>query len=157
MDHKSSFNLVQRYQYVGLWVLVDFVIIALAYTIVLISRTVNLSNFDIMVGFPMVIVTAIVIVATMYIAGVYQRIWSRTSGHGVAVIVLGVGSGALICGTLDLLQTPRPLPISVYIVGSVVALAGLVAVRYRSRLVSGCPGVGKPSGCGSSPQWAPVP
>jgi FlaA1/EpsC-like NDP-sugar epimerase len=72
--------------------------------------------------------------------GGYRRIWSQTSGHDVQVIVGAVGVATVILFTLDWLvwfAHPRPMPLSVVLVGNLVAMTGFVAVRYRSRLISG--------------------
>jgi FlaA1/EpsC-like NDP-sugar epimerase len=38
---------------------------------------------------------------------------------------------------IDLLLQPRPLPLSVILLGNVLALMGFISIRYRSRLISG--------------------
>ncbi len=136
-DRNTSLNLRQRFQYLSVWVTVDVFIIVMAYGVVYLSRVATVAQFNVANGLPMIGLTALLTVAALYVAGVYQRLWFRTSGHSVMVIVYGVATGALIGGALDLAMTPRPLPISVFIFGSVVTLAGLVAARYRSRLFSG--------------------
>ncbi|MBN1564143.1 MAG: polysaccharide biosynthesis protein [Anaerolineae bacterium] len=78
-----------------------------------------------------------VTIASLYIFGGYRRIWSRTSGHDVQVIVLAVLTAMLILTVLDLIFAPRPLPLSVVWVANLMAMTGLVAVRYRSRLITG--------------------
>jgi FlaA1/EpsC-like NDP-sugar epimerase len=73
----------------------------------------------------------------LYIFGGYRRIWAQTSGHDVQVIVGAVGISTVILFTLDWLLYPHPQPLSVVLVGNLVAMTGFVAIRYRSRLFSG--------------------
>ncbi|WP_119066638.1 polysaccharide biosynthesis protein [Aggregatilinea lenta] len=73
----------------------------------------------------------------LYLSGAYHRIWSCTSGHDVIVLVKAAGLSGLILGAVDFVLRPRPIPLSVVFVGHALAFAGFVAVRYRSRLLSG--------------------
>ncbi len=73
----------------------------------------------------------------LYMAGAYHRIWSHTSGHEVVVIIRGVMLSTAVLVTLALLFDPRPIPLSVILIGNMLALTGFVALRYQSRLVSG--------------------
>lgn len=81
---------------------------------------------------------AILVTVTMlYIFGGYQRLWSRTSGHDAQVIIAAVALSTGILITVDLFFYPRPFPLSVILVGNLIAMSGYVAVRYRSRLFQG--------------------
>ena len=71
------------------------------------------------------------------IFGGYRRLWPKTSGHDVQVIVAAVVVSTLILTTLDFFLRPRPVPLSVVLTGGVVAMTGFVAIRYRSRMISG--------------------
>lgn len=75
--------------------------------------------------------------ACLYWSGAYHRIWARTSGHDVAVIIKAVMLSTSILLILDLVLKPRPIPLSVILVSSLLTLMGYIALRYRSRLVSG--------------------
>ncbi|NDJ76747.1 MAG: polysaccharide biosynthesis protein [Chloroflexi bacterium] len=77
------------------------------------------------------------LLGALYIAGAYHRIWSRTSGHEVIVIIKGVGLETVVLLAVDLSVSPRPMPLSVILIGNLLSLMGFVAVRYRSRLISG--------------------
>jgi FlaA1/EpsC-like NDP-sugar epimerase len=79
----------------------------------------------------------LVTLAALYLYGGYSRIWERTSGHDVTVVLMATGTATLATAIPNYLITPRPLPMSVVLVGNMLALTGFVAVRYRSRLVSG--------------------
>ena len=73
----------------------------------------------------------------LYAFGAYHRIWWRTSGHDVSVIIQAVFVATAIVASLDFVLRPRPIPLSVVLVGQFIALTGFVAVRYRSRVISG--------------------
>ncbi len=74
---------------------------------------------------------------SLYAFGGYSRIWSRTSGHDVRVIVFAVGTATIGLSLANVLFKSRPLPLSVIWVANLIAVTGLVAIRYRSRLISG--------------------
>ena len=80
---------------------------------------------------------AAVMVLSLFVAGGYNRLWARTSGHDVTVLVNGVILASAVLIPVDFFWRPRPVPLSVVIVGNGMALMGFVAVRYRSRLISG--------------------
>jgi FlaA1/EpsC-like NDP-sugar epimerase len=126
----------QRNRNLGMWLLVDLAVIIAAYTLAFFSRAVT-APLDYTNSLRAIVLAALVTVIVLYGFGVYRRIWSQTSGHGIMLIIYAVGVAALIIGTVDAAARPRPLPLSVVIVGNVFALGGLVVVRYRSRLVSG--------------------
>ncbi|MFN8530369.1 MAG: nucleoside-diphosphate sugar epimerase/dehydratase [Anaerolineae bacterium] len=73
----------------------------------------------------------------MYLFGVYRRIWSRSSGHEVIVIVSAVMATLSVALVSDSLINPRPISLSVIVFGHIFALVGFVAARYRSRLIYG--------------------
>ncbi len=88
-------------------------------------------------GFQFVIFAIILSWAVIYAAGGYHRLWSQTSGHDVVVIITATFFSTFVLLILDLLLTPRPVPLSVVAVSHILALNGYVGVRYRSRLISG--------------------
>lgn len=128
MNHRS--------RSVGLWLLIDYVMAFAAYSAVFVSR-VFLTARDISYSLPWIALAALSLVVSLYFFGVYRRLWSHTSGHDVTVIVYAVAAAIPIQLFVTLSILPRPLPISVVLVGNIVVLAGLVAARYRSRLISG--------------------
>ncbi len=74
---------------------------------------------------------------SLYACGAYHRLWARTSGHDVAVLVRAVALSTAILLLVTLALPARPIPLSVILVGNALALTGFVAVRYRSRVYSG--------------------
>ncbi len=119
------------------WVMIDGLILLLAYTAAFFARAIT-TPLDYLYGFGFILLSIAVTLVSLYFFGVYHRIWSQTSGHGVTVIVSAIAVATLAVGLVDvLLAEPRPLPLSVIALANALALTGLVAARYRSRLVSG--------------------
>ena len=133
-------NVIKKVNHRGysliLSLLLDFGIVAAAYGIALFSRAV-LTFKDFSTAPPAIFLATVLTLIVMYLFGVYHRIWRQTSGHEVIVIVYSVAASTALFIVIDLVVQPRLLPLSVPIVGSMLSLAGLVAVRYRSRLVGG--------------------
>lgn len=118
------------------WVISDALILLAAYSLTYSIRTGSLF-FDATYTTQYIIFAIIVTVGMLYLAGAYSRMWSRTSGHEVSVIVSGTAGSFMLVLGLDLILAPRHLPVSVVIVSYLLALMGFVGIRYRSRLVSG--------------------
>ena len=76
-------------------------------------------------------------VSTLYLFGAYHRLWSKTSGHSITVLINAVGMAVTIALLSDLVLNPHPVPLSVILLGGLFALLGFTTVRYRSRLISG--------------------
>jgi FlaA1/EpsC-like NDP-sugar epimerase len=138
MDLKSGISrtMSHRNRNLGLWIVIDFAMGFAAYSAVFLSRG-FLDPVDYNLSLPWIGLAALTLVIALYGFGVYQRLWSQTSGHDVTVIVYAVAAAMGTHLLVYLFIWPRPLPASVVIVGNIVALAGLVGIRYRSRLVSG--------------------
>ncbi len=116
--------------------LVDLAIIWAAFATALFVRAAT-TPLDLREGILAIGVICAFDIALLYIFGVYDRIWSRTSGHGITVILNAVFAATVLLGVGAALIRPRPLPVSVIVVGNLLALVGFVGVRYRSRLISG--------------------
>jgi FlaA1/EpsC-like NDP-sugar epimerase len=117
--------------------LLDAVILLIAYTAAFYARAVT-TTLDYVNSLGIVLVIAVFTILTLHTFGVYRRIWERTSGHEVTVIINAVGAATFVIVLIYLLVTEeRPLPLSVMLMGNLLALCGFVAVRYRSRLISG--------------------
>jgi FlaA1/EpsC-like NDP-sugar epimerase len=126
----------QRQLRVSFWLVIDFVIVFVAYLIALFSRS-ALTEINMSAALPALALASLIMLVCLYMFGVYRRLWARTSGHGITVILYGVVLGTIVIAVADSLLVPRPVPLSVVLVGSVFALGGMIAVRYRSRLISG--------------------
>jgi FlaA1/EpsC-like NDP-sugar epimerase len=119
-------------------VIIDTLILAIAYTITFAVRTVTVPvGFGGHRGNLFFLGSVLITLISLYILGGYNRIWSRTSGHDVKVLVSAASVSTGLMGTLDFFLAPRPLPLSVVLVGNLLAMTGFVTVRYRSRLISG--------------------
>ncbi len=123
------------------WMLVDSFIVLGGYTAAFFARAIT-TTLDYMNSLGFLFFVIIVTLIVNYYFGIYHRIWSRSSGHEVSRLVYAVFVSGAFVGMVDLLLAldetiARPLPLSVVLLGSVLSITGLVAIRYRSRLVSG--------------------
>jgi FlaA1/EpsC-like NDP-sugar epimerase len=134
--HSKTKRYRRHYQRVISSVALDVCVIVVAFIAVFSARTVN-ADLIAAESIGPIALNAITMVMFLYLFGVYQRMWTRTSGNEARIIVYAVVVDTAIFSVYNLLSQPRPLPISVVVVGNVLALCGLVAVRYRSRLISG--------------------
>lgn len=87
------------------------------------------------VGF--IFAAAFIVIVVMYAFRVYDRLWARSSGHNVTIIINAVAVATVFVLIMGTLIRPRLMSIGVILVASVFVLTGVVAVRYRSRLISG--------------------
>ncbi|MCZ7546956.1 MAG: polysaccharide biosynthesis protein [Anaerolineae bacterium] len=126
----------RRIRQVALAAMADALITVVAYMAALYARA-FLAPSAFILGLGFTIFAAMLMLVSLYAFGVYHRIWSQTSGHGIIIIIYAVAAATGMVTLVDLLITPRPLPLSVIAVGSALALSGFIAVRYRSRLLSG--------------------
>ena len=116
--------------------LLDVVITWAAFLAVFFTRAVT-TSLDLELGFYSLLAVTFVNLVALYSFGVYDRIWSRTSGHGVTVLIYAVVAATVVLSLADIIFSPRPVPLSVLLVGNMLALVGYVGIRYRSRLISG--------------------
>lgn len=116
--------------------LMDAVILLGSYAIVYSVRTsiFNLNYAELAYFVPY---TLLVTIVSLYACGAYHRLWTKTSGHDVIVLVKAIVLSTVLIAVPDFFLRPRPVPLSVILVGNAFALMGFTAVRYRSRLVSG--------------------
>ncbi|MBI3978897.1 MAG: polysaccharide biosynthesis protein [Chloroflexi bacterium] len=69
-----------------------------------------------------------------------RRVWRYASAQEVISIFLATSSSTVVAIIVDLLlgaERPRPLPLSVIMLGGFFTFSGFVMIRYRSRLISG--------------------
>lgn len=116
--------------------LLDIAITWIAFLAVFFIRSVT-APLDIQLGIYSVLVITFTNLAALYVFGAYHRIWSRTSGHGVTVLIYAVAAATAFLCAFDLLFNLRPIPLSVLLVGNLLALVGYIGIRYRSRLATG--------------------
>lgn len=114
----------------------DVLVFMLAYTAAISVRA-AVTPWDIERSIAPTIFYALAMIVSLYLHSVYQRIWARTSGHGITVILMAVAVHTLFVVPPLLMIDPRPLPVSVIIIGNALAFGGFVAWRYQSRLIDG--------------------
>lgn len=114
--------------------IIDIIIYLISYLMILSLRVLAASQpVQSNIGF--VLASSFTLIVILALFGIYNRIWSKTSGHDIVYIVRAtclVFVGVLIA---NLLITPRPIPLSVFFVFHLLAFCGFVVIRYRSRLV----------------------
>jgi len=118
------------------WIAVDSAVILAAFTAAFLARAIT-APLDYSRGIAFIGFVLILALALLSAFGAYRRLWSQTSGNDAAVIVYAVVVQTALTALIDLSLTPRLLPLSVVLLGNALALSGLVAVRFRSRLISG--------------------
>ncbi|HML21595.1 MAG TPA: nucleoside-diphosphate sugar epimerase/dehydratase [Aggregatilinea sp.] len=114
----------------------DLIILACAYALTYAVRALT-TPLDTSWALSFFATVAVGTVLALYFQGAYHRLWSRTSGHEVIVLVRASVASGVVLALIDFVLRPRPIPLSVVLVGHSLAFAGFVAVRYRSRLLSG--------------------
>lgn len=123
-----------RLKHVLNWGIFDAFTIFFAYTIAFSSRALTISlDYQNSLGF--IIFSIFITLMSLFVNGVYRQIWSRTSGHSIVILVRSVLFAFIILLILDLMFNPRLLPLSVLILGNIIAFGGIVIIRYRSRLI----------------------
>ena len=118
---------------------VDAFIVYISYTVLFFARVIATPPENYLSGLIFTLFSAAMMVSTLYLFRVYHRVWDRTSGQDVAVILYAAVIASAIVLALDIVIADplRPLPISVIVFGNAMALLAIVAVRYRFRLVAG--------------------
>lgn len=112
---------------------IDFFIVIAAYGAVIISWKLA-DTLDYSINVWQVISIALYLVAMLYIFGIYQRIWERTSGHGITLIIKAVVIATIALAPIILLEHEIPLTLPIVLLANLLSLGGFIAVRYRSRL-----------------------
>ncbi len=114
----------------------DILVVFIAYAFAISAWSFNNSNIDYAVATAMTVFIAIVFVSTCYGFGVYQRIWTRTSGHGITVIINAAISATVIIVGVSFFFSVRPIPLRFLFLGNLLVFGGLVAIRFRSRMAT---------------------
>jgi len=140
MNHHRAMQFNGRFKHLRRAIplaLIDSCILVIAYIVVYMVRHAEAALTLGTQGRVFMVLAVSVTFFLLYIFGGYNRIWARTSGHDVSVIVGAMAQATVLLALIDWLWRPRPVPLSVVLVGNLVATMGFVAVRYRSRLISG--------------------
>jgi Predicted nucleoside-diphosphate sugar epimerases len=124
-------------KHVAAWALLDVLLMVGAYTLVYLARLPAVSPADLLRLMPAVLVAALGMVAALYLAGVYHQMWLHTSGHRAGLIVNAAAAATAAMLLVDVLLYPRPLPVSVILIGNALATSGFIALRYRGQFALG--------------------
>ncbi|MFN8523171.1 MAG: polysaccharide biosynthesis protein [Chloroflexota bacterium] len=118
------------------WVAIDLPLVWVCYALgILLRGTTAELNYPPALLFG-VIASALVVVCNE-IFGVYRRWWRYATGQDVMILVLSVACATAAVVGADLFWPgPRPMPLGAVLVGSFLALAGMIATRYRSKPLS---------------------
>src|SRR4051794_39695940 len=115
--------LSKRHQQTLVWVCVDLLVVFITYSMAFAARAVS-TPLDYIQSMGYIFIYALLMVVILWLFGVYKRIWSHTSGHGVTVIVNAVAASTAIIVVASLIIVPRPLPLSITLLGNLLSLLG---------------------------------
>lgn len=116
--------------------LIDILVVQVAYLTAFFVRAAS-TPLDYIDSFGMTAAATFIVVSILFVSGVYRRLWSMTSGYGVSLLIKAVLIATVIIVPLDIAPIQHPLPISIVLLGNLLALFGFVATRFRSRLLTG--------------------
>jgi FlaA1/EpsC-like NDP-sugar epimerase len=85
----------------------------------------------------MILTVACGMVAALACFKVYHRIWERTSGHSIIILLDAVVIVTVPTILIVAVINPRPLSIGIVLLGNLLSFICIAGVRYRSRLISG--------------------
>jgi FlaA1/EpsC-like NDP-sugar epimerase len=123
----------KRYKLTIISMFLDILIYVTCYMVVLSVRSLSATIF-LDINLPFVTVSSLFLITLFANSGIYRRIWSKTSGNDIIYIVRSTALVFAVALVINLIISPRPMPLSVLIVFHMLALSGFVLVRYRSRL-----------------------
>ena len=127
-------SMVRRYLFTVISINMDIWIYVFAYLFALSVRSLSVSLIiDMNIPF-IALSTAILIIAFIF-SGIYQRIWSQTSGDDASYILRATCVVFVVTAIINLMSSPRPVPVSVLITYHIIALGGFITVRYRRSLI----------------------
>src|SRR5690349_19789724 len=98
--------LSKRHQHTLAWVFLDMLVVFVAYSIAFAARAVS-TPLDYLQSVGYILICAVFTIGMLLAFGIYQRIWSRTSGHGITVIVKAVAATTLFVTISCLTLVPR--------------------------------------------------
>ena len=127
-------SVLKRYIHTVISINVDVWIYIISYLFALSARSLSIPII-LDINIPFIGLSSAFLVGMFVISGIYQRIWSKTSGDDAIYIVRATGVVFIVALTLNLMISPRPMPLSVVIIFHILALTGFIVVRYQERLV----------------------
>lgn len=127
-------SITKRYAYTVISINVDIWIYVFAYLFALSARSLP-EPIIIDLDITFITFSSGLLITTFVLSGIYQRIWSQTSGDDASYILRATGIVFIVTTIINLMSTPRLVPISVHIMYHLLALGGFIVVRYRGRLI----------------------
>lgn len=137
MKTKKNYSTLRRHsRHILTSAAIDALVLAVAYALAFSVRGV-MTPWESAAGVRLIVFEIGAMVITFYLFGIYQNLWSRTSGHGITVIINAVATCTAFIVIINALLRPQPLPFSIVLLSSLLSLGGFIAVRYRSRMING--------------------
>lgn len=127
-------SITKRYAYTVISINVDIWIYIFSYLFALSARSLP-EPIIIDMNIPFITLSSAFLIATFVFSGIYQRIWSQTSGDDASYILRATGIVFIVTMVINLMANPRLVPISVLIMYHLLAIGGFIVVRYRGRLI----------------------
>lgn len=117
------------------WMLIDGLIFYSAYTVAFATRSLTSQIiFRERVGY--IVLALAITLAALFLNGIYRRLWTQTDAHDSRYVWRAVAMAFVLLLAYVLTQTPRPIPLSVLMIANLLGGFGIIAVRYRGRLVA---------------------
>jgi FlaA1/EpsC-like NDP-sugar epimerase len=129
-------NPSRRYKFIVRDASIDALITLVSFTAAFLARAVTTSLDFVNAIIPILLIAGLNVLF-LYLFKAYFRIWKRTSGHEITLLIKAIGVSTLIVTAISFVLTTRPIPLSIVLIGQTLTLGGVVVVRFRSRLVSG--------------------
>lgn len=126
-SYRYIFNTLQ-------WVFIDSLIIFAAYSSAYLMRSIT-APLRYVPTLTFIILVIIINTLIFLRGGIYRRLWSQTSGHGVITLLQAALWVSAMTFIIDFFVQPRPTPLSVVLMGNFLAFIGFTSTRYRSRLL----------------------
>jgi len=136
MKNKNLRTLYRHTRHIFLSAVIDMGIMLVSFAAAFSVRGV-ITPLESAAGVRLILSGAVMMVVIFYAFGIYKNLWERTSGHGITLIINAVATCTLLILLVNATVRPQPLPFSIILIGNVLALGGFIALRYRSRMVSG--------------------
>jgi FlaA1/EpsC-like NDP-sugar epimerase len=136
MNNKRLPTTYRHAKHVFFSAIIDIVILLVSFLAAFSVRGV-MTPLESVAGIRLILFSAGMTVGIFYSFGIYKNLWDRTSGHGITLIINAVATCTLLILIINTLVQRQPLPYSIILIGNLLALGGFIAVRYRSRMISG--------------------
>ena len=116
---------------------IDFVITAFSFVTAYLIRHSLTDLFVDERSIAFITISSLFIVCSLYIGGVYHRVWSQTSSRAIFVIFRSLQIPFIALTIINLFTSPPFMHVLVLIFANLLNVIGIVGIRYRSRLITG--------------------